>query len=139
MGALLPVSDGIRREVTGNEGGERRDGMKQKFTATFHLHGQCLRPLQATGTPQNGCLKMSKNKALHMLLLKMLHVSMLIQSQSERSRCITKATILHCKHTHIHTQSSNPAFPCKQFTVPSLCLMQTQAKASVLCSANPTV
>lgn len=61
MGALLPVSDGIRREVTGNEGGERRDGMKQKFTATFHLHGQCLRPLQATGTPQNGCLKMSKN------------------------------------------------------------------------------
>lgn len=64
---------------------------------------------------------------------------------SQKAQYCTVNTIHTPIHTHLHThthrrtQSSNPSFPCKQFTVPSLSLTQTLSKASALCSANPTV
>lgn len=67
--------------------------------------------------------------------------SVLMLPQSEaKSGHSTKATALPCKHTHTHTTAHcDLVFPRKQFTVLSVSLMQTQTKASVLCSANPTV
>lgn len=74
-------------------------------------------------------------------------VSVLMLPQSETSQAIPQKP-QYClvntgTHTHLqmtHTQAHcDPVFPRKQFTVLSVSLMQTQTKASVLCSANPTV